>query len=470
MSRLLNPSETTPLLPEASSRTVGPTPLPKKQLFALYTAVLIEPIAGSLLQPFIYFMVQDFNLPPAPTDPSQIGWYVSFLRSAFSLAQVLSSIPIGLLSDRLGRRPILLLGIVGNVVCTLLFGLARTIEEAVTARVMLGLVNGNIGVAKSITGEITDSTNRAQAFSMFGFWSSIGGIIGPILGGYLSNPVDKYPSLFGQSTFFRAFPYFLPCLIAAFVGIAGFVASYVCLEETLPTRRGSGDIEGKSERRVEVEGANGRRGFLPPQAWPPVVALTLIGLVNAMNQGSFPLLANTPRGGQNGGLGFGTEELGVILCLQAGFRLITQLTVYPPIDKRLGPLKTLRLGLLLLLITTISTPLFPSIPAQYLYPPLLAHQFLQAAATSLAMTSTFILVTEGAPSPAWLGTINGVAQMGACTSRTVGPALLGWVWKWSREVGGFPWVVWGVSGAVLLGLGVETMWIGRWKKRVQRGA
>ncbi|KAJ3052988.1 hypothetical protein HK097_005254 [Rhizophlyctis rosea] len=493
---LSNPhlSENTPLLPKDNDDEPR-TPASRTQFLALYTAVLIEPIAGSLIQPFIYFMIQSFGLPPSPDDPSQIGWYVFLIHSVYSLSQVVSSIPIGLLSDRFGRRKMLLIGLAGNIVSPILFGLARNFEEAVGARVLLGLINGNTGVAKSITGEITTPLTRANAFGMFNFWASIGDILGSLIGGYLSNPAEKYPDVFGSSAFFAAYPYFLPGLVAAILGAIGFAANWVLLEETLPDRGGNVrvvEVEGKREVEKSGKGTRGaRRGkgkfLLPDQAWPPVMALGLLGLVNAMNYDAFPLLANTPAGGDNGGLGFGTRRLGLMLSSRAGFKLIaqvslctmevnwsrwvlnlsaSQLLVYPPITARLGPLSTLRLGIFLLLLTTILTPVLPSIPYDFLFPPLLALLFLQSTGVSLSLTSTYVLVTDSAPSQAWLGVINGVAQMGACTARTVGPALLGWVWKWGRENGAFPWLVWGVIAGVCLLLGWETLWIGRRRRRV----
>ncbi|KAJ3035207.1 hypothetical protein HDV00_004244 [Rhizophlyctis rosea] len=471
MSVPQNTSETTPLLRKRSTDDAPAlaTPLPK-QIFALHTAVLADYIAGSLLHPFLYFMIQDFNLPPHPRDPSQIGWYVSLILCAYSLAQVTSSIPIGLLSDRWGRKTMLLLGLAGNVVCSVLLGLTSTFQQAVVVRVMLGLVNGNVGVAKSITGELTDSSNRARAFSLFGFWSSIGEIIGPILGGYLSNPADKYPEVFG-SPFFHSYPYFLPCLAAAILGTTGFIATYVFLDETLQRAEVKvvRDLEAKSHSE-EGEAMRGDVFVIPPQAWPPVVALGVLGLIASMNGEAFPLLANTPREDPNPGLGFGTRRLAIILCLQAVFKLVIQLLVYSKIHKHLQTLNTLRLGLLILLLTTVSTPALPSIPYTYLFPPLITLFFFQSAATSIAYTSIFILVIDSAPSTRWLGTINGLGQLGACTSRVIGPALLGWLWSWSRDVGGFPWVVWGVTGVFVVGLGVETVWIGRWRGReVGRG-
>ncbi|CAG8536554.1 11253_t:CDS:2 [Diversispora eburnea] len=77
-------------------------------------------------------------------------------------------------------RPILLFGLFGNVIGITLFGLSRSLIWAIITRSSCGILNGNIGVAKSMLGEITDKTNQAKAFSLFGFWlfSLTGFIVG----------------------------------------------------------------------------------------------------------------------------------------------------------------------------------------------------------------------------------------------------------------------------------------------------
>ncbi|KAF8979638.1 hypothetical protein BGZ46_005200 [Entomortierella lignicola] len=93
-----------------------------------------------------------------------------------------------------------------------------------------GLI-GNVGVAKSMLGEIADHTNQSQAFSLFGFAWGIGMIVGPVLGGYLANPAKNFPEIFGDWEFFIEYPYFLPCFVAAMGSVVGFIVGYFFLEE-----------------------------------------------------------------------------------------------------------------------------------------------------------------------------------------------------------------------------------------------
>ena len=99
----------------------------------------------------------------------------------------------GFISDKYGRRPGLLAGLIGGLACTTLFGFSQTFVWAVAARFSSGLLNGNChinhtngpiltfvtgntGIAKSMLAEITDKTNQARAFSLFGLTWSVGGI------------------------------------------------------------------------------------------------------------------------------------------------------------------------------------------------------------------------------------------------------------------------------------------------------
>lgn len=83
----------------------------------------------------------------------------------------------GWLSDKKGRRPILLLGLIGNIVTMLVFGASQSLAMAILARLFSGLLNGNIGVAKTYLGEITDETNQAKGMSLISVTWGVGVIM-----------------------------------------------------------------------------------------------------------------------------------------------------------------------------------------------------------------------------------------------------------------------------------------------------
>jgi len=96
----------------------------------------------------------------------------------------------------------------------LAFGLSRSFWALVVSRCLSGLLNGNVGVIKSIMGELTDSTNRAQGYALLPPVWSFGATIGPLLGGTLSHPHERFSKTFSGS-FWKDYPYFLPCLVSS---------------------------------------------------------------------------------------------------------------------------------------------------------------------------------------------------------------------------------------------------------------
>ncbi len=111
------------------------------------------------------------------------------------------------------------------------FGLSRTFWGLVVSRALNGFLNGNIGVIKSIMGEMTDNTNVARAFAYQPIPWSTGATLGPLIGGTLSRPAEKFPNLFGNSEFLKTYPYFLPCAIPATFTVICWLVTYIFLEE-----------------------------------------------------------------------------------------------------------------------------------------------------------------------------------------------------------------------------------------------
>ncbi|CAO3669583.1 unnamed protein product [Rhizopus stolonifer] len=202
------------------------TPLPKLQMFIISIVLLSEPLTSTILFPFIYFMLKDFHL---SDDEKEIGTYAGWITSVFFIAQFCTALTWGKISDRYGRRPVLLIGLAGNALSTCLFGLSKNLMWAIAARALCGTMNGNSGVARSAVSEITDNTNKAKAFSIFGFCWGAG-----MIGGYLNHPVTNFPSLFGSSEFLKEYPYFLPCLVSAIGTTFGFIIAFFYLKESNP--------------------------------------------------------------------------------------------------------------------------------------------------------------------------------------------------------------------------------------------
>jgi MFS family permease len=100
---------------------------------------ICEPIAFMSIFPYVYYMVKDFKVSPSE---SEISVYAGMVTSAFAFAEFSSGVPWGKLSDKIGRKPVLLTGLAGTALSMLIFGFAPSLPVALLARALGGLLNG----------------------------------------------------------------------------------------------------------------------------------------------------------------------------------------------------------------------------------------------------------------------------------------------------------------------------------------
>ncbi|KNC50024.1 major facilitator superfamily transporter [Thecamonas trahens ATCC 50062] len=199
------------------------TPLPRQEMLVLSCILLSEAMGITMLFPFLARMVMSFGV--AESD-AQVAFYAGVIAASFNFSQFISAFFWGRASDARGRRAVILFGLAGNVITVILFGLSRSFWWAVAARVLSGLSNGNVGVAKSYLAEISDETNAPKAYARMGLVWGMGMVLGPAVGGSLANIDRTFPALAGRGSPFSYYPYLLPCLVAALVNVVGFIVGY----------------------------------------------------------------------------------------------------------------------------------------------------------------------------------------------------------------------------------------------------
>jgi MFS family permease len=200
------------------------TPLPKKQLAVLAVIALAEQTALNSISPYLPEMVQNFPEVKA----GQEGLYVGLIASSFALAQFITNFFWGWLSDRIGRKPVILMGTIFTAACFVAFGFCRTLWQAMVVQAFMGLVNGNQGLISTCLGEITDRSNQSQAFTYLPVLYGLGGITGPALGGLLVFPWNPF-----HKDKPNPYPYLLPNLFSAGVLLIDLVITMLFLEESL---------------------------------------------------------------------------------------------------------------------------------------------------------------------------------------------------------------------------------------------
>lgn len=200
-------------------------------------------------------------------------------------------------------------------------------------------------VIKSSLGELTDHTNEARAFTFLPLFWTVGAALGPIIGGYLANPAERYPSVFGGIKFFHDFKYFLPCFVGALFPLAGMFIGYFFLQETLPKPAAnvSGEEGGHDNSATSVPLPSVRSVFTK-RVTLALANYGILAFTSMSIAGILPLFMYTPV--RLGGLGFSEAQIGKALSGQSVVTAVIQLLCFAPIQRRLGTIGSYRLAVI----------------------------------------------------------------------------------------------------------------------------
>ncbi|KAJ7910235.1 major facilitator superfamily domain-containing protein, partial [Mycena leptocephala] len=286
-------------------------------------------------------------------------------------------------------------------------------------RCLAGLLNGNVGVIKSMMGELTDSTNIAQGMALMPVVWSTGATVGPIIGGLLANPYEQFPNTFGRFEFWRTYPYALPCFVMAFYCITSFFLALFCLNETVEPRRpdGQGTAAATQNRQLPL------REVLTPRVIAAVSNYSLLALLDIALRALQPLFYTIHI--RYGGLGFSPALVGLCLGAFGLFSGLYQATIFAPVYNRFGTKR--------IFVTSVMTfiPMFALFPLMNLSARRngvnavtwveLTLQMILYVIMDMGFSCAFIYVRSAAPSKHSLGATNGIAQTCISIVRAIGP-------------------------------------------------
>ena len=187
----------------------APPTFPWRAIAILLSCNLTEPIVMAVLFPMAPFMVGDW------VARDEVGTWAGMLTSAYNFASVPSGVFWGRLSDRWGRRPCMVILLGGSAFSIIVFGCSGSLLHAMLARCLGGLFSGMGGLVTAGMRDLTTVEQRSTAVASISWAYGVGFAIGPLLGGMLVRPAERFPALRG--TLFETFPYLAPCLVVAWL-------------------------------------------------------------------------------------------------------------------------------------------------------------------------------------------------------------------------------------------------------------
>jgi MFS transporter, DHA1 family, tetracycline resistance protein len=315
---------------------------------------------------------------------------VAWLLAVYSLMQFLFAPAWGRLSDRFGRRPILLLGLAGSAVSYLLIGLAGSFAALFIARALAGVAGANVGVAQAYVADITPPRDRARGMGIIGAAFGLGFILGPAIGGTLAH-------LGTPST---------PFLAASALAAVNAVLAVRWLPESLPKSSRSLRTGGFGTRMRELALAVSDRSLGPLYA-----AYFLVTFAFSALETTFALFASQRLGLTAAAVAFWFVYLGVLATIVQG-GLIGWLV------RRVGEGRLAAIGAALLGTGLLGVPLASGGVG------LAAALALVAVGQGLVTPSLSALLT-GSSGPDSLGRLLGVSQSLSALARVVGPIAAG---------------------------------------------
>ncbi|KAH9023398.1 MFS general substrate transporter [Lactarius pseudohatsudake] len=441
--------EETPFFPKDNA-TRNPTPLPRLQITALLSIWLVESIISHSISPYLNQLVKE--LPIVGGDGKKVGYYTGVIVSAHYAAEAVTVLYWSRLSDHIGRKPVLLLSLIGVIVSVIMFGLSRSFWAIVFSRSLHGALKGYAGVVKSMMSELTDETNVARGFSMLPMTWSLGYVIGPFIGGMLSRPQDRWPRFFSHP-FWAEYPYSLPCFVAAACGCASITANVTYLRETVKFDSLTGPRP--SETSVDTAGDETATisHVLPPKGSekpPPLRSIltrpvlisissyAMLSLLGTASDALIPLVWSTSV--EFGGLGLSPASIGLWMSGYGWINGIVQYVLFPPFVSRFGPRSVF--------LTSVSmcALIYAIFPFENLALRHATHAsggsevakrlliMLQLSAVGFAemgYSASYMYISSAVPNKRSLGATNGLAHTVASIQRMVGPAVADWLFAFS---------------------------------------
>jgi DHA1 family tetracycline resistance protein-like MFS transporter len=274
-----------------------------RPLLVIFLTIFVNLVGFGIIIPLLPFYAQTFGARPL---------VIGLLFASFSVSQLIAAPVLGDLSDRWGRRPILIFSLLGTVVSFAMLALARSLAVLFIARIVDGLSGGNITTARAYIADVTNEEDRARSFGLLGAAFGLGFILGPALAAVFSH-----------------ISYTAPIWAAACITATATALAWVWLPETVHRAHAGGASPWRSL------GEMSRRAHLRVLFTVDFVYWTAF----AVYQTTFALFGARR-------FGFDAAHIGYLLSAFGFLGVLVQGALVGPIVNGLGPKRTLSIGLL----------------------------------------------------------------------------------------------------------------------------
>lgn len=392
----------------------------------LFLVVLIDMLGFTIVIPFLTYFIQDLASAEGIVDVGRRDLWVGVVISCYSLAQFIFTPILGSLSDNYGRRPIIIFGLISNSIFFIVFGLSQSLSMALLARFLAGAGNGNIAVARAYIGDISEPSEISRRMGMIGAAFGLGFMIGPFIGGLLSDPATSIGGIFDTS-FWLKYPYLLPCIFSSILSLISLFMAIIWLPESLSNESRDSQLESPlKEIRNIFDNLISVLKF--PQISTLILANFLFMFGFSMMHGTFILF--TAMEIENGGLGFSEMQNGWIFAFIGVIGVIIQGGLIGKLTDRYSMKNLMLFGTLLCGLGITSLPYVPSSASWFVF---LSSAALATGNALFSPTQSSLLTFATNDSGYELGAVMGAQEGYSALARIIGPLLAAYIWSETVE-------------------------------------